>query len=252
MDRVGRARSSDDIAAQIRAAIFEGRLVPGQRLDTEKELARKFGVSRTTARDAIRNLEASGLVRVRVGAGGGPFVAEPDPRSVARSLGDHLQLRGIGPGELAELRLAVETAAAGLAAERATAEDLKGIRLAMEAAERGTQTAEASTDFHLAVARAAHSGALAMVLSASRALLEDILRRLHAEQPDMPGVAVRIHPQIYAAIARRDRAAAERLMRSHLEDFQRRVEAALAQNSIRPDLDGSERDHEHSGLNNFR
>lgn len=220
-----RARSSEDIVDQIRSAIFEGRLRPGQRLDTEKELARKYRVSRTTVRDAIRVLESAGLIRVQVGAGGGPFVAEPDSYRFASSLRDHFQLRGVSMRELAELRLAVETAAAGHAAERANAADLQAIWDAIQAVDRGVQSAVASADFHLAIARAAHSEALAMVLEASRALMEGVLRELHATQPDMPDVARRMHRQLYSAIAERDRAAAEGLMRQHLEDFRRRVEA---------------------------
>jgi len=76
--RITPTRASSDVIAQIRTAILSGRFRPGDRLPTERELAQQFGVSRVTVRDALRALEAGGLVRVKVGGQGGPYVAEPD------------------------------------------------------------------------------------------------------------------------------------------------------------------------------
>ncbi|HZU16950.1 MAG TPA: GntR family transcriptional regulator, partial [Candidatus Dormibacteraeota bacterium] len=69
--RVRPARVSNEVVAQIREAIFSGRYQPGDRLPTERELSRQFGVSRVTVRDALRALEAAGLIEVRVGGQGG-------------------------------------------------------------------------------------------------------------------------------------------------------------------------------------
>src|SRR3954454_1177452 len=71
------ARASSSIADQIRAAIVGGRLNQGERLPPERELAEQFGVSRVTVRDALRALEAMGLIEVRVGARGGAYVTVP-------------------------------------------------------------------------------------------------------------------------------------------------------------------------------
>src|SRR5437868_6146183 len=65
------ARASSAIAEQIRTAILSGRLKAGDRLSPERELAEQFGVSRVTVRDALRSLEAMGLIAVKVGARGG-------------------------------------------------------------------------------------------------------------------------------------------------------------------------------------
>src|SRR2546430_17407061 len=64
------ARASSAIAEQIRTAILSGRLKAGDRLSPERELAEQFGVSRVTVRDALRPLEAMGLIAVKVGARG--------------------------------------------------------------------------------------------------------------------------------------------------------------------------------------
>lgn len=73
-----RVRSFEDIIAQVRDAVAEGRLRPGERLPSERALAESFGVSRATLREALRSLEALGVVEIRLGATGGAFASEPD------------------------------------------------------------------------------------------------------------------------------------------------------------------------------
>jgi DNA-binding FadR family transcriptional regulator len=218
-------RASADIVEHVKAAIFQGHLRPGDRLPTERELSEQFGVSRATVRDAIRVLESGGLVRVRVGAGGGPFVAEPSIHSLADSLNNHLRLQGVSVRELAELRLSIETEAAALAARRATQADLDQIAFILRAAEQpngASGSAVTSIDFHLLVARAAHSGALLAVLSAVRELLREAFETMHARLADMPDVAVRVHRELHQVLVRRDAEQARALMRTHLEDFEAR------------------------------
>src|SRR3712207_613740 len=130
--RIRPNRASDDVVAQIRSAILGRRFQPGDRLPTERELAQQFGVSRVTVRDPLRRLEASGLSRVKVGGQGGPYVAEPDISLLSESLSTHMQLRGATFEELAEARLALETTAARLAAERATEADLAALKAAID------------------------------------------------------------------------------------------------------------------------
>jgi DNA-binding FadR family transcriptional regulator len=223
------ARASSDVIAQIRRAIFSGRYQPGDRLSTERELARQFGVSRVTVRDALRALEASGLIRVKVGGQGGPYVAQPDVSHVSESLGTHLRLSGTSFRELAEARLALETTAARLAAERATEEDLDRLRSAIRGPLRPSQTATASLDFHTALVKAAHNGALLVMFAATRALIQEAFDELHAQQPDMADAARTAHQALYDAIAGRDADTAVGIMRAHLYEFADRAERAQAQ-----------------------
>ena len=73
-------KSSEHIIEQIRKAIFEGQLKPGDRLPPERELTQSFEVSKATLREALRSLEVLGFLEIRKGAAGGPFVTEVDMR----------------------------------------------------------------------------------------------------------------------------------------------------------------------------
>jgi DNA-binding GntR family transcriptional regulator len=81
--KVRRVRSFDDVVDQVRAAIIDGSILAGERLPSERELAEQFGVSRATLREALRALEAVGLIEIRVGAHGGAFATDgPGDRAV--------------------------------------------------------------------------------------------------------------------------------------------------------------------------
>jgi DNA-binding FadR family transcriptional regulator len=225
--RIRTTRASDDVIRQIRAAILSGEVQPGERLPTEREMAQQFGVSRVTIRDALRALEASGLIVVRVGGQGGPYVARPDISLLSDSLEAHLQLHGTTFGELAEARVALETTAARAAAERATEADLAAIQASLQAPGEGVLSAEAaatSLDFHTALVAASHNRALIAMFTATRALIQEAFDVLHAHQPDMALSARRAHADLYQALAVRDGDLAVRIMREHLTEFAERAE----------------------------
>src|SRR4029079_14087498 len=102
------ARASSAIADQIRTAIVTGKLTEGGRLAPERELAEQFGVRRVTVRDALRSLEAMGLIEVRVGALGGAFVTAPTGSKVAQAMSDMMLMAVISPEDVVESRLIVE------------------------------------------------------------------------------------------------------------------------------------------------
>src|ERR687886_1492365 len=89
------ARASSAIAEQIRTAIVTGQLGEGDRLPPERELAEQFGVSRVTIRDALRALEAMGLIDVKVGARGGAFVTAPTGSQIGQTMGDMMLMNAI-------------------------------------------------------------------------------------------------------------------------------------------------------------
>src|SRR4051794_8013837 len=158
------ARASSSIAEQIRGAIVGGKLAQGERMPPERELAEQFGVSRVTVRDALRALEAMGLIEVRVGARGGAFITVPSGSVVGQTMSDMMIMLAISPEDVVEARLIIELGTVTLACARATDADLARLReideRAHEALADKTYTRELSWDFHAALAEAAHNGAV--------------------------------------------------------------------------------------------
>jgi DNA-binding FadR family transcriptional regulator len=213
------ARASSSIADQIRQAIVGGRLPEGERLPPERELAEQFGVSRVTVRDALRALEAMGLIEVRVGARGGAFVTAPTGSIVGQTMGDMMAMSAVSPQDIVEARLVVELGTVTLACARATDEDLAQLHeldeRAHEALARGTYTRELSWDFHSLVAAAAHNGAVDGLTQSFRSTLS--LHPIRTRE----GTAshertVDEHRRILEAIVRRDGATARAELAKHL------------------------------------
>src|SRR6267154_422453 len=122
------ASLSAHIVGQVRDALFAKKLRPGDFVGTEKDLAARYGVSRIVARDALRTLEALGIVDIKVGSGGGARIARGNARLFAEALAVQLDLTGVTTAEIMDAQRAIECLAAELAAEHATAEDHARLR----------------------------------------------------------------------------------------------------------------------------
>src|SRR6266496_607381 len=152
--------AGERVAERFVTAIALGEFVSGQRLPTERELAALLAVSRTTVREAIQRLQASGYVRTRRGRGGGTFVAAdlgPDSDEMIR--------RTLVPAwqeltELLEFRQLIERMIARTAAERRDDSDVAAIRKAVEAyakADSRDACRVADHALHRAIATATHN-----------------------------------------------------------------------------------------------
>jgi GntR family transcriptional repressor for pyruvate dehydrogenase complex len=216
----GRAASlSARIVDEVREALFSRRLKPGDFLGTEKDIAARFGVSRIAARDAMRTLEALGIVEIKMGKGGGSRIARGNPRLFAEALAVQLNLTGVSAGEILDAQRAIECLAAELAAENATPADHAKLKLLLAEAERDFDDVGAFTrscrEFHLAVAEASHN----------RVLVVQLISLEHVAWPAQnttltPAVGRRIlevHKQLAALIEMRDGAGARALMDDHVK-----------------------------------
>ena len=217
-----------DVVDALTGRIRDGSLATGEKLPTEAAIMEEFGVSRTVVREAISRLQAAGLVDTRHGVG--TFVV---------GMGDAASFR-ISPEQLGtlqdviavlELRIAVETESAALAAVRRTPENLATLRKALNAfitaVEHGRDAVGPDFQFHLEIARATqnhHFQDLMATLGGMmlpRARLEPpgpltpereaYLRRVNAE-----------HESIVEAISRQDPEAARAAMRTHLVNSRER------------------------------
>jgi GntR family transcriptional repressor for pyruvate dehydrogenase complex len=223
------ARLSDKVAGELLASITERGLRPGDKLPSERELGEQFGVSRTVIREAVRALAAKGVIDVRTGSG--LRVAAVDSATVSESMS--LFLRGsstLDYPKVHEVRAMLEVEVAGLAAERATNEDLAKLHAICERMEAEEDVEAASlhdVEFHRAIAWATHNELHLLLLdSIGDALIE--IRRENLAGGSGPDT-IALHREILERITARDPEGARRAMRAHLENVEqhwlRRTEA---------------------------
>src|SRR4030088_3070431 len=139
------ATMSTQIVAQVRDLLFAKELRPGDFFGTEKDLAERFGVSRIVARDALRTLEAQGIVKIKVASGGGARIARGNARLFAEALAVQLDLAGVSIARIMDAQRAIECLAGELAAINSTAEDHAGLRKLIDDAERRSDDVAAFT-----------------------------------------------------------------------------------------------------------
>jgi len=219
--RVKTTRISEEIASQIRARVLGGELGPDDKLPSENELAAMFGASRTSVREALRSLEASGLVVIKRGARGGPHVASHGLELVGKSLSEALRVQGTPIEQITEARLLIEPALAELAAERVTGDDLAAIEstiVEMESKlDSGGNPVLGNLEFHRLVAKASHNAVLVVVLDASLMVLEDVVEKLPIDRAMVEGM-LSAHKKIYEALAKGQAKKAFRLMTAHVHE----------------------------------
>ena len=219
--------AASQIVSQVRKALFDGHLTPGDALGSEMELSERFGVSRITVRDALRTLEATGIVEIRVGAGGGARIASGNPEYFADALAIQLKLIGISQREIVDSQLAIEPHAADLAATHATPEDLADLESLVTEAESlaGANDLdgfnEAGLAFHIAVAEASQNRALAAQLKALRLLVQQTFNE--RTTPEVARRVCRFYRALFDQIAAGDSAAARKTVTDHLSDIRDRV-----------------------------
>ena len=219
--RVSVGRISEIIVDQIRLLMRQGQLKPGDRLPPERDLCERFGVSRVTVREALRMLESSGLVEIRVGARGGAFVTAPSSDRVGEGLADLLTLSVISAADVTEVRMILEVGIVALVCERATEEDLADLEAICQRSEAalaaGDYSMDMSLEFHVRVAQATHNPAIVMLVESFRGPILMSLQQAHEAAPEMGGLGTREHEQFIEAVQRRDPDTASKIMREHLE-----------------------------------
>lgn len=224
---VRRQRVFQEVAAQLRQQIAEGRFRPGDRLPSERELAEAFGVSRASVRDAIRVLELAGLVEPRQGEG--TVVRELTLDALVSPLAAVLAHEGHYLPALLDARTVIEPPVAYRAARHASAEDLAALEeiLARQAARvaAGELAIDEDTAFHYRLGVAAGNPVLLKLVD----VLMDLLHESRVRSLGVPGRPERSlagHRRILAAVRARDPEGASAAMRQHLEEIGEMLAAA--------------------------
>jgi DNA-binding FadR family transcriptional regulator len=213
-------RASSEVVRQIKEAILDGRLKPGDRLSSERELTDQLGVSRVTVRDALRTLETSGLIDVRVGARGGAFVRVPAPDRVGEGLANMLMMSSIEPVEVTEARMIFELGTIPLVCQRATDDDIAALSEICERSDLALRAGELdvalSAEFHARLAQSTHNTAIGLVIDSFLDPLMSSLAQARAIDPRMGDYGIAEHWELVHAIRDRDVGTARSVMLRHL------------------------------------
>jgi GntR family transcriptional repressor for pyruvate dehydrogenase complex len=210
-------RLSDKVADMMLETILSDRLSVGDRLPSERELGEQFGVSRTVVREAVRALVTKGVIDVR--SGSGLRVAAVDANAVSESMTLFLRGGTLDFEKVHEVRTVLEVHLAGLAAERATDDDVAQLREIHERMQREVSDVEAAArddlEFHRAIARATHNELFLLLMDSIGSSLIDI-RRENLGSGSAP-MTLSQHEAILELIAAHDPEAARTAMQAHLD-----------------------------------
>ncbi|MGH3656539.1 MAG: FadR/GntR family transcriptional regulator [Micromonosporaceae bacterium] len=225
---VARTRAYQLVVDQIEEQIFSGALKVGDRLPGERELAGRLEVSRAAVREAIRMLEAQGVVRAGVGSGpgAGTVVAALPSEALTRLLRVHVALANIALDDVVEVQAVLERSSAAMAASHATPADLAVMQASLLAmGEEVTDRArfnELDTAFHVAVAEAARNRLVTdMTIAIRDSMRRPILDRFEVLGDRWAEVAEGFraeHHAVYDAIVAGDADAAARLIEDHIRN----------------------------------
>ncbi|MDQ0378144.1 DNA-binding FadR family transcriptional regulator [Amycolatopsis thermophila] len=223
---VSPVRAYERIVEQIERAVLTGRLRPGERLPGERELMARFGVSRSTIREALRVLQASEVIRSRPGDPRGPEILPASPATLQKSLDRLARAETLGLAELVQFRMILEGSAYRLAAELRTESDLAELRSALEAMTSSLDDyatfSRADVAFHEVVARAGRNALIVVCGKVVRGVvLELIAGKLEnsSDRQALMRASVAHHKEVLRAVEAGDGPLAAKLARRALYDY---------------------------------
>jgi GntR family transcriptional repressor for pyruvate dehydrogenase complex len=228
------SKISDQIIDQIRDAVLSGKLKPGDRLASEKELADQFGVSKATMREALRVLEVMGLIEIRKGLGGGIFTAEVGMRTTIHSIINFLHFQSVSIREITMLRCLIEPAVARIAASKITDKDIHNLKKIVEEKPSGADnTVSKEIGFHRYLARLAENTLLILIVDFVDNLLDSIKSKAKLG-PDFYRDVRKAHRQILDCIIRKDGPGAAEAMTRDLLEVDRYLGRAMGSEPFDP------------------
>jgi GntR family transcriptional regulator, transcriptional repressor for pyruvate dehydrogenase complex len=223
LKRVQRTSLSDGIVEQITGLIGRGVLKPGDRIPSEKQLCKQFGVGRTSVREALRSLSVMGILESH--AGEGTFVSANSDRYLERAFQWGLLLDSKVIEDLVETRLMLESHTSYLAARKATDEDLEELEQAIRGMEQSISDLslylEHDLRFHLRIAQATQNRILETLLSTIRGYLQVWVQEtlsVPAADNSIPRAMLSVsqHKQILYGLRKHEPEEARHAMREHI------------------------------------
>lgn len=229
--RTRRRKRSDLIVDEVKRWVVVGRLSPGDRLPTERDLMEMFECSKGTIREALKSLEVQGLVRIKTGPKGGAVLETVTFTHATDLLRNYLHFQKPTGGDLYALRKLVEPELAVSVVGKLTDEDFQRLEdlvaaCAQPPASAGERQSQrmAELEFHNVLAARCDNPLLALVCRFLNDLVRDLVvykKVLYPEQTDFSRSNLRYHVELIGAYRARAVGEVRRLMREHMEEAER-------------------------------
>ena len=214
-------RTFEEISSKVKNLIFDGTLKPGDRLPSEQELAKQFGVGRQSVREALRLLELSGFVSIQKGYGGGPVVKDTISTQIRNLYLDAFRMEKITVEEFTSARSVIEKAILNEVIDKADESDIKRIRANLAEAEELIANKKMATDenfdFHALLAQASKNKVFIILERSINAIHRNLRSRSTADYKTTRN-ALKAHQKILDAIINKDREKAIKLLDQHILD----------------------------------
>ncbi len=220
------------IIEQIREAILSGEIKPSEKIPPERELVNRFKASRVAVREALKNLEASGLLVIKPGSG--VYVAETDSKTMSDSLYSILRMQKTSLNEVTEGRLIFEPLVARLAAERRTEQDILLLEANIKRTETvlraKTPTTAENVEFHSLVAASVHNTVISLTMKTLLDVAQVMTIETHNNVKERFAISYRSYKQhklLLKAFRERDSGKAYQLMLDHIGEVQLALKKAI-------------------------
>ena len=224
-------KSCDVLAKRLQQQILSGTYLPGASLPTERELVAGTGLSRGSVREALRILEAQGLVQTRAGRYGGSMVSRPTDALLASHINLFAKGRSVPLRALVEARQSLEPMVAYLAARNRTAQDLEALTLISARLEIALDDVprflEENANWHTALAAASHNDLLRAFTASISGLMLEASRIENFASHDVRTLVTQAHRRIFEAIEAQDADAARRRAERDVQAYAKHLEAAI-------------------------
>ncbi|MBT8419087.1 MAG: FadR family transcriptional regulator [Silicimonas sp.] len=217
LDAQGSQPVSEMVVNQLLGFVQQGKLKPGDKLPTERELAQRLQVSRPSVREALRGLSILGVLEIR--HGGGVFVSSLEASALLEPLDFFVSLSSDNAAEVFDARIQFEPMTAAMSAERLSQEDLDRLAEIVAAQRAAPEDAELFHDTDVEFHKILMDGADNVFLSRFGKMLQllgDQSRRVFQKRKSVRLQSIEDHEAVFAALADRDPQATYKAMRQHM------------------------------------
>jgi len=236
---ISKQNISDSVSMQIQQLIAKKELKAGDKLPSQRNLAEQLRVGRPAIREALKRLEAMGIVKVQHGKSS--TIEKVDLNTIMRNVGSILELAPIDVLQLLEAKEIIEYKYTEFASERATESDLKAMKRYLEEMEQNKNNpqihAEADFLFHFTIIKAARNPFITEIMKVLGRMIEKAIEET-AIKDDLVGreKALVFHRSLYRAISRKDGKKAAEILHKHSLESRSRYRMIYSKHSNEKDL----------------